>query len=124
MPDRIPNPLGARARHRYERAVELYLRYCYRNQTVARVSELAQFIEANRPHLSRAVAETFGEALGSILRRKQLERAAGLLAHSTLTIDDVAAASAFGHRSSFFRRFRKAFGMTPNEYRRDATKCD
>jgi AraC-like DNA-binding protein len=88
------------------------------------VSELAQFIEVNRPHLSRAVAETFGESLWSILRRKQLERAARLLTDSTLTIDDIAAASGFGHRSSFFRRFRNAFGMTPNAYRRDATKCD
>lgn len=124
MPNRPSNPLRARERQRYERAVELYLRYCYRNLTVARVSELAQFIEASRPHLSRAVAETFGESLGAILRRKQLQRAASLLADSKLTVDDIAAASGFGHRSSFFRRFRKAFGMTPNEYRRHATKCD
>jgi AraC-like DNA-binding protein len=118
LPDRMPNPLRTRERQRYERAVELYLRYCYRNRTVARVSELAQFIEANRPHLSRAVAETFGESLGSILRRKQLQRAARLLTDSALTIDDIAAASGFGHRSSFFRRFRDSFGVTPNQYRR------
>jgi AraC-like DNA-binding protein len=112
------------ARERYERTFDEYLIYCYRNRTVARVSELAQFINSNRPNLSRAVVEIFGEPLGAILRRKPIERAVLLLVGSRLAVDDVAAASAFGHRSSFFRRFRKAFGMSPNEYRSKATKCD
>jgi AraC-like DNA-binding protein len=121
LPDRDDT---SEARGRYERAFEEYLQYCYRNRTVARVSELAQFVSTNRSNLSGDVAEMFGEPPGTILRRKQMGRAVCLLAGSTLTIDDVAAVSGFGHRSSFFRRFRKAFGMSPNEYRREATKCD
>jgi AraC-like DNA-binding protein len=61
--------------------------------------------------------------LGLVLRRKQLERAADLLAHSSLSVEDVAAASGFGHRSSFYRRFREAYGVTPTQFR-EATKCD
>jgi AraC-like DNA-binding protein len=61
-----------------------------------------------------------------MLRDRQLAEAQRLLRVNplTLTLDEIAAASAFGHRSTFFRLFRDAFGMTPDEYRRQVTNYD
>jgi tetratricopeptide (TPR) repeat protein len=53
-----------------ERAIEIYLRQCYRAQTVARVSELAEHLGANRTYLSRLVHEVLGKPLGTVLRAR------------------------------------------------------
>ena len=105
-------------RQRFERAVELYLLDCYRARTVARVSELADFLRRNRPTLSRTMAAIFGKPLGKVLRERQLAYAAKLLKTSPLTVDEIAAAAGFGHRSSFYRQFRRRFGRSPAQYRK------
>jgi AraC-like DNA-binding protein len=109
-------------RHRIERAIELYLARCYRGRTVARVSELAIYLGVNRTHLSRVVSQVIGEPLGAALRRRQLTYAATLLRNASMTVSEVAAAAAFGTQRTFFRAFRRAFGMTPGVYRENATK--
>ncbi len=105
-------------RQRFERIVEVYLNDCYRARSVARVSELAGLLERNRPTLSRQSVEIFGKPLVKVLRERQLAYAAKLLRSGPLTVDDVAAAAGFGHRSSFYRQFRQRFGRSPAKYRR------
>ena len=109
-------------RHRIERAIELYLRRCYRERTPARVSELAVFLGANRTYLSRVVPAVIGEPLGTALRKRQLAYAANLLRATTLTVAEVAATAAFGTERTFFRAFLAAYGTTPGAFRK-ATEC-
>jgi len=104
-------------RRRYGRIIERYLTDCYGERTAARVSELAQLLDASRAYLSRRIPELFGKPLHDLLRDKQIEEAKRLLRTTPLRIDEVALASAFGTTSTFFRRFRTACGMTPDEYR-------
>lgn len=101
----------------YESIIDLYLKDCYRDRSVARVSEIAEWLERNRPTLSRKCVAIFGHPLGRVLRERQLTYAAKLLRTSPLPIDEVAAEAGFGHRTSFYRQFKKRFGCTPNEYR-------
>lgn len=106
-------------RKRYELAIDLYLRDCYARRSVARVSELAELLGVPRAYLSRVVAQLFGRPLSAILREKQLAEAKRLLTDvAPLTHSEIAAASGFGHRSTFYRVFREAAGMTPGEYQR------
>lgn len=105
------------ARQRLERAIELYLRDCFRARSVARVSELADRLGANRPHLSRLVSRTLGKSLGSALRERQLAYAARLLAETSLSVAEVSSAAAFGTERTFFRAFKNAFDETPAAYR-------
>lgn len=109
-------------RHRIERAIELYLRKCYRERTPARVSELADFLGANRTSLSRDVSSVIGEPLGRALRNRQLAFAERLLCETTLSVSEVAATAAFGTERTFFRAFLAVYGTTPAAYRK-ATKC-
>jgi AraC-like DNA-binding protein len=111
-------------RRRYEQIIEKYLRDCYAKRTVARVSELAQLLHAPRPYLSRIVPELFGKSLRIMLRDRQLSEAQRLIRVTPLTLDEIAEASAFGNRSTLFRLFRAAFGITPGAYRRQVTNCD
>jgi AraC family transcriptional regulator, transcriptional activator of pobA len=104
-------------RRRYELVIEKYLKDCYRQRTAARVSELAHLLHAPRPYLSRVIPQLFGKPLRAVLRERQLEEAKRLLRVTSLSVDDIAAASAFGDPTTFFRCFRTAAGMTPAQYR-------
>lgn len=109
-------------RRRYEQIIDRYLAECYAKRTPARVSELADLLTAARPYLSRVIPQLFGKPLQRVLRERQLEEAKRLLRVTMLPVRDVAIASAFGTETTFYRCFREAFGMTPNEYRREVTK--
>ena len=111
-------------RRQYEQIIERYLSDCYAARTVARVSELADLLEVPRPYLSRVIPQLFGRPLRTVLRDKQIDEAKRLLRVTRVGIDEIAAASAFGDRSTLFRIFRAAVGITPEEYRKQVTDCD
>lgn len=104
-------------RRRYTQIVERYLSDCYAKRTAARVMELAQLLDIAPPYLSRIIPQLFGKPLRVLMREKQLEEAKRLLRTTPLTGDEVALASAFGSASTFYRIFRRAGEMTPEEYR-------
>jgi len=106
-------------RARIQYIIGHYLRDCCRRQTVARSSELSQLLEANRATFSRRVSEILGHSIVVELRERRLEEAKRLLRTAPdLTIAEVAARSAFGHRSTFLRTFRRFCGTTPGQYRK------
>jgi AraC-like DNA-binding protein len=111
-------------RRLYDQIIDRYLADCYAKRTAARVSELADLLDAARPHLSTIITQMFGKSLGMILRERRLQEASRLLRVTTLSIAEVAEASAFGTVQTFYCRFRQAFGMTPGEYRRRLTDSD
>jgi AraC-like DNA-binding protein len=106
-------------RRRFERAAELYLHACYGTKTAARAEEFATFLRLARPYLSRVVPDLIGMPLRDYLRRQQLAYAQHLLRTMplTVTIDQIALASAFGTPWTFYRCFKAAFGVTPTRYR-------
>src|SRR5712691_10134717 len=97
--------------------IDHYLRECYAKRTAARGSELAERLARSRSYVSRWIPKTLGKTLLDVLRERQLQNATCLLRTTQLTINEVAAHGAFGDRSTLYRHFRKAFGMTPTEYR-------
>ncbi|MBV9495086.1 MAG: helix-turn-helix transcriptional regulator [Acidobacteria bacterium] len=102
---------------RLERAVDQYLRYCYRLRTAARVSELAEQIGISAAYLSRTTSRITGQPVREYLRERQLRHAARLLRETPLTVDRIALAGAFGTVSTFYRCFVDKFRETPASYR-------
>jgi AraC-like DNA-binding protein len=104
-------------RRRYELVIENYLKDCYRRRTAARVTELADLLDAARPYFSRVILQLFGKTPRTVMRERQLAEAKRLLTVTSLGLDEIAAASAFGDPTTFFRFFKQTEGMTPGEYR-------
>ena len=73
------------------------------------------------PRTLHAAVSAGGETFAALVRRRRLERAAAVLAngHGPETITEIAASVGFDGPASFSRAFRREFGRTPSEVRRD-----
>lgn len=102
---------------RFSYIIGHYLRECYATRTPARVATLARLLGGNRPTLSRTITHYLGKPLKTVLRERQVKRAARLLRSTSLSLSEIAARSAFGDRTTLHRAIRVAFGVSPTEYR-------
>jgi len=70
-------------------------------------------------HFHRIFREILGEPVKEYVRRLRVERAAYRLKISEETILQIALDAGFKTHESFTRAFRRQFGITPNEFRRN-----
>lgn len=84
------------------------------------MTELAGSAGVHPVHLTRVFREHFGCTPGDFLRRRRLDRAAALLAVDTHALSEVALACGYYDQAHFSNAFKRAFGVTPREYRTDA----
>ena len=83
-------------------------------------NRLAQLLGTNEHYVSDAISAcTNGKSVNSFLNEYRVRHAAHLLATTTDSTVLIAELSGFS-RSSFFRVFSEAYGMSPSEYRKVA----
>jgi AraC-like DNA-binding protein len=83
-----------------------------------RVRELARELGISTSHLRARFRASCQVSLGRHLRRLRLEKACGLLRLSRDRVTEVAEQCGFNSVYAFSRAFRRAFGMSPLDYRR------
>ena len=80
--------------------------------------ELTDILGTNRNTLSKAVRIVTGNTLMQYIRELQLEEARRLLDnHPELTVETIAFECGFKSPATFYRHFRKHYGISPTEYR-------
>ena len=116
---RTRNPRTFTHGHRQglDRAAEHYLRECYRQKKPARGKDFARSLDMTPEYVSWLAARILGETLHQFLRKKQVEYAARLLRRTPLSIEEIAARSAFGTRSAMHRWFVQVHGVGPAAFR-------
>jgi AraC-like DNA-binding protein len=115
---RKPRTFTHAHRQRLDRAVSHYLDdECYPKKTAARVSEFAAFLKRNPEYLTRTTASIVGVTLREYLRRKQLEEAERLILTTPLPMHEIALHAGFGTTSTFYRCFKRAYGIPPGAFR-------
>ncbi|MDA7949304.1 MAG: AraC family transcriptional regulator [Hyphomicrobiaceae bacterium] len=82
------------------------------------ISEVSALVGMNESDLKRCFKCLYGTTIASYSRRRRLEAARDLLAHSSLGIARIALEVGFSSPSQFARAFRLHFGRNPAEYRR------
>jgi AraC-like DNA-binding protein len=82
---------------------------------------LAKRLGLSVDRTGHVVREEFGITFLELVNQHRLERAAALLKHSDLAISAIALNSGFGDVSTFHRRFRAQFSITPRQYRQQNT---
>src|ERR1700740_48616 len=86
--------------------------------TQARTQDLARQAYQSRTQFHRLFRTVVEETPGAMRRRLLLERAAYQLAHTGMSVTDVALDANYGSLEAFTRAFRKAFRTSPSLYRR------
>src|ERR1700757_728395 len=86
--------------------------------TQAKTQDLARQAYQSRTQFHRLFRTVVEETPGAMRRRLLLERAAYQLAHSGMSVTDVAMEANYGSLEAFTRAFRKAFRTSPSLYRR------
>ncbi|PYX79319.1 MAG: hypothetical protein DMG70_28355 [Acidobacteria bacterium] len=86
--------------------------------TQAKTQDLARQAYQSRTQFHRLFRIVVEETPGAMRRRLLLERAAYQLAHTGMSVTDVALDANYGSLEAFTRGFRKAFRISPSLYRR------
>lgn len=81
---------------------------------------LCRQIHTNRTTLNKSFKERTGQTVIAYLLGYRLRVATELLAHTGLTIDEIARASGFIYDTYLIRQFTDKTGQTPTEYRQEA----
>lgn len=80
-------------------------------------SEMASVCFMSESHFRRSFTSVMGESPKTYLLRLQTQKAAALLITTDLSISEITRQCGFEDNSTLYRRFTKAFGCSPSEYR-------
>lgn len=87
------------------------------NQNLS-VQSVADALGYHRAYLSACFSKSMGFHLNDFIYRCKLEEAKTLLAYTDKSISDISSYLCFSSQSHFQLRFRKAFHITPDQYRK------
>lgn len=83
------------------------------------IGELAAQVGLARSRFFELFKKEESQAPKQYFMALKLERAAQLLASTTLPIKRVMEETGFRHKSAFARRFKRAYGVSPSQFRED-----
>ncbi|MBR1220378.1 GyrI-like domain-containing protein [Bradyrhizobium sp. U87765 SZCCT0131] len=81
------------------------------------LDRLAEVACLSPSHWHRIYHALHGETLATTVRRLRLHRAAGFLAHSSMTLESIALKSGYSSVQAFSRAFSADYDMPPAQYR-------
>lgn len=106
----------------YKERIEQAIQYIESNLTEQLNTELvAGSVHLSYYHFHRIFFAMTGETIGDYIRKRRLTEAAIALLTNHKTILDIALEYRFESPEAFSRSFKKAFGTTPNSFRKKGT---
>ena len=102
---------------REERIVEIisFIQNDYRNVTLEILSE--EF-HLSKPYLSKYIREKAGATFQEVVKAERMKKARSLLRETDQTVETVAAEVGYENVEHFNRLFKKSYGITPVQYRK------
>lgn len=99
-----------------ERMIEI-LNYIQANYLYVTLDDLSEKFFLSKPYLSKYIKEKSGMTFGDIVKKARLKKAKNLLKTGNMTVEKVALAVGYQNVEHFNRLFKKAYDMTPVQYR-------
>lgn len=102
---------------REERIVEIisHIKNDYKSVTL---DGLAETFHLSKPYLSKYIKEKAGMTFQEAVRKERMKKARTLLRETGHTVETVAAEVGYENVEHFNRLFKKSYGMTPMQYRK------
>lgn len=104
---------------REERIVDImnYVNNHYKDVTL---DELADTFNLSKPYLSKYIKENGGITFQEAVKKARMKKARKLLKESNQTVESIAATVGYENVEHFNRLFKKSYGMTPVQFRRES----
>ncbi len=106
---------------RQSSVIKNILLYMQNNYQTVTLHELAKHFKYSPDHLGKMIKKQTGSTFVKILQNIRLQKACKMLYSTNLQILEICYSIGYGSVEFFNRTFKKQFGMTPTEYRRQAT---
>lgn len=94
------------------------INYIRQNCRSITLDALANHFQYSPNYLSRLIHQSTGKTFRQIVSQQKLQRAAGFLTSTDLSIVDIGQVVGFYDVSHFIRSFKKEYHLTPAEYRK------
>ncbi|MEX0298878.1 MAG: GyrI-like domain-containing protein, partial [Kordiimonas sp.] len=109
----------------YEKRLNRVLSYIYDNlDEELSLDALADIACMSRYHWHRVFKAMTGETLAGVVRRLRLNKAANALVQGSTPVRGIAEQVGFKNLASFSRAFKKAHGVSPNEFREQGIETE
>ena len=101
-----------------DRRIEIIVSRIESDPGSVRLSELARKVNLSPSRLRHLFKQETGKRPGQYLKIERLKKAEGLLRTTFLTIKEIINQVGLASQGHFLRDFKKAYGMSPTEYRK------
>lgn len=99
-----------------ERLIEI-MNYIQTNYLDVSLDDLSEKFFLSKPYLSKYIKEKSGMTFGDIVKKIRMKKARTLLKSSSMTVENIALSVGYQNVEHFNRLFKKAYNMTPVQYR-------
>ena len=95
------------------------LRYVEDNYKDGSLYELSQILHYDFSALSREIKRQTGKNYTELVQEKRMSQARFLLKNTDMNIDEISEKTGYSNISYFHRLFRRTYGISPKNYRRE-----
>lgn len=98
------------------RMIEI-MNYVQANYIDITLEDLAEKFFLSKPYLSKYIKEKSGMTFGDLVKKIRMKKAKALLKSSNMTVENIAMSVGYQNVEHFNRLFKKAYDMTPMQFR-------
>jgi YesN/AraC family two-component response regulator len=113
---------GGEKHRNYISAIQDCLTYRYNEKLL--ITDLAELLYLSPKQVSRIIRKEYNCSFSEMLTAHRLDVACMLLLRSDIDVNKIAASVGYEYSANFFKHFKKAYGITPAEYRKRAQETD
>ena len=99
-----------------ERLLEI-MNYIQANYLDVTLDDLSEKFFLSKPYLSKYIKEKSGMTFGDIVKKVRMKKARAMLKSSSMTVENIALSVGYQNVEHFNRLFKKAYNMTPVQFR-------
>lgn len=95
------------------------LSYLQKNMAALTLPDAAEHFGFSVPHFSKILKDSTGKTFTMLMKEARMNRACRALATTDLSVQSICELSGYSNPEHFMRTFKREFGMTPSQYRKE-----
>ncbi len=93
------------------------MNYIQANYIDITLDDIAEHFFLSKPYISKYIKEKSGMTFGELVKKIRMKKAKALLKSSNMTVENISLSVGYQNVEHFNRLFKKAYNMTPMQFR-------